>query len=164
VECDVDFRAQARIWSRNAARQPRCGERKWGGSPILKKQFSATLTTLNATHSKVPIMTTTHRFIALVIASAALSTYGADAASNWKEQCAKCHGDDGKGETKMGKKLSIADLTDPKVQAKFTDEEAFKAMKSGRTDASGKTTMKAIEGLSDDDMKALVPFVRSLKK
>ena len=109
-------------------------------------------------------MTTTHRLLALLIATAAVSTYGADAASNWKEQCAKCHGDDGKGETKMGRKLGIADLTDAKMQAKFTDEDAFKAMKAGRTDANGKTTMKAIEGLSDDDMKALVPYVRALKK
>lgn len=109
-------------------------------------------------------MTTTRRLLVLALATAAVSTYGADAASNWTEQCAKCHGADGKGDTKMGKKLDIADLTDAKVQAKFTDEDAFKAMKAGRTDANGKTTMKAIEGLSDDDMKALVPFVRSLKK
>lgn len=109
-------------------------------------------------------MKTSHQLLALVIATAALSTYGADAAANWTDQCAKCHGPDGKGETKMGKKLGIADLTDAKVQAKFTDEEAFNAMKSGRIDTTGKTTMKAIEGVSDDDMKALVPFVRSLKK
>lgn len=109
-------------------------------------------------------MTTPRRFIALAIATATLTTYGADAAANWTQLCAKCHGADGKGETKMGHKLGIADLTDPKFQAKFTDEEAFKAMKTGRTDASGKTTMKAIDGLSDDDMKALVPYVRALKK
>ncbi len=109
-------------------------------------------------------MTTIHRFIVLALASIALSTYGADAAGNWKESCAKCHGEDGKGETKMGRKLSIGDLTDAKMQAKFTDEEAFKAIKSGRTDANGKTTMKAIEGLSDEDMKALVAYVRTLKK
>lgn len=109
-------------------------------------------------------MTTTHRLIAIALASAALSTYGADAATNWKESCAKCHGEDGKGETKMGRKLSIGDLTDAKMQAKFTDDEAFNAIKSGRTDANGKTTMKAIEGLSDDDMKALVAYVRTLRK
>jgi len=91
-------------------------------------------------------------------------SFAADAASNWKDQCAKCHGDDGKGETKMGRKLSIADLTEPKIQAKFTDEQAFKAMKSGLIDSSGKTSMKAIENISDDDMKALIPFVRALKK
>jgi len=109
-------------------------------------------------------MTTPRRLITLSLATAALSTYGADAASNWKQSCAKCHGQDGAGDTKMGHRLGIIDLTDAKAQAKFTDEDAFKAMKSGRTDASGKITMKAIEGLSDDDLKALVPYVRSLKK
>jgi cytochrome c553 len=109
-------------------------------------------------------MTTTRRIIALALATAALSTYGADPASNWKQTCAKCHGQDGAGDTKMGHKLGIINLTDAKAQAKFTDEDAFNAMKSGRKDASGKITMKAIEGLSDDDMKALVPYVRTLKK
>jgi cytochrome c553 len=109
-------------------------------------------------------MKTSHRLLALLIATAALPTYGADAAANWADQCAKCHGPDGKGETKMGKKLGIADFTDAKAQAKFTDEQALNAIKSGVTDASGKTTMKAIEGLSDGDMKALVSLVRSMKK
>lgn len=109
-------------------------------------------------------MTTTKRLIALLLTSAAVSTYGAEAAANWNEHCAKCHGEDGKGNTKMGKKLSIADLTDPNVQAKFTDDQAFKAMKTGLTDDKGKTTMKAIEGLSDADLKALIPVIRALKK
>jgi cytochrome c553 len=109
-------------------------------------------------------MKSTHRLVVLALASLALSAYGADAAANWTDQCAKCHGADGKGETKMGRKLSIGDLSDAKMQAKFTDEDAAKAIKNGLTDANGKTTMKAIEGLSDDDIKALVAHVRSLKK
>jgi cytochrome c1 len=109
-------------------------------------------------------MTTTPRLLTLVLAATAVSTCGADAPAHWQEHCAKCHGDDGKGDTKMGKKLSIADLTDATVQAKFTDEQAFTAMKSGVTDAKGKTTMKAIEGLSDAQLKALVPYLRALKK
>ena len=60
-------------------------------------------------------MTNHHRLILLAFASAALTTYGADAAANWTESCAKCHGADGKGDTKMGKKLSIADLTADKI-------------------------------------------------
>ncbi len=109
-------------------------------------------------------MKSSHRFLALALACAALSTYGADAAANWTDQCAKCHGPDGKGETKMGKKLGIADLTDPQIQAKFTDAEAVKAMKEGIKDKEGKLSMKPIEGLSDDDFKALVPYVRALVK
>jgi len=64
----------------------------------------------------------------------------------------------------MGRKLGIADLSYPNTQAKFSDEQAFKAMKSGLTDASGKTSMKVIENTSDDEMKALIPFVRALIK
>ena len=109
-------------------------------------------------------MTTSQRFIALALATIALSLHGADAAANWKQSCAKCHGADGKGDTKMGHKLGILDLSDAAVQAKFTDDEIFKAVKVGRTDANGKTTMKAIEGMTDDEIKALVPLVRALKK
>ena len=100
----------------------------------------------------------------LLFLGAAVGAYAAEAQANWEEHCASCHGPDGKGQTKMGKKLSIRDLTDAKVQEAFTDEQAFDAMKKGITDENGKTTMKAIEGLSDEDMKALVPLVRALKK
>ena len=110
----------------------------------------------------------TSRFIAvsfvISLAGAALAAYAADAAANWTEHCAKCHGADGKGQTKMGKKLGLRDLSEAAVQAKFTDEQALKAMKSGLTDDKGKITMKAIEGLSDDELKALVAHVRTLKK
>ena len=109
-------------------------------------------------------MKTSRRLLALVIASAALTAYGADAAANWSDQCAKCHGPDGKGETKMGKKLGIADLTDGRVQAKFTDADIVKSIKDGIKDKDGKLAMKPIEGLTDDDMKALIPVLRALKK
>lgn len=109
-------------------------------------------------------MTIRHRLYVLLFAASALGGYAADAASNWTETCIKCHGPEGKGDTKMGRKLSIADLTDAKTQAKFTDEEAFKSIKSGRTDENGKTRMKAAEGLSDADITALVAYVRTLKK
>ena len=101
--------------------------------------------------------------VALLIAGAA-SVRAADAKENWDKNCAKCHGLDGKGQTKMGQKLGIKDYTDAKVQAGFTDEEAFKALKEGLKDKEGKTLMKAAEGLSDDEIKALVQYVRSFKK
>jgi cytochrome c553 len=109
-------------------------------------------------------MNTLHKISALAAASVALTAFGADAATNWKEHCAKCHGDAGKGDTKMGRKLSIADLTDPAVQAKFTDEAAIKAMKEGVKDKSDKQTMKPVENVSAEEMTALVAHVRALKK
>ena len=89
---------------------------------------------------------------------------GAPVQENWDQHCAKCHGPDGKGATKMGQKLGVKDYTDPQVQAKFTDEEAFKAIKEGISE-EGKKKMQAFgEKLSDDDIHALVKHVRSFKK
>ena len=88
----------------------------------------------------------------------------ADGKENWGKQCAKCHGAEGKGDTKMGQKLSIKDLTDAKVQDALTDDAAVKAIKEGLKDKDGKLQMKPVEGLSDDDIKALVQHVRGLKK
>lgn len=97
------------------------------------------------------------------LALTALSASAADAKQTWETTCAKCHGADGKGDTKMGKKLDIKDLTDAKLQASVKDEEMLKAIKEGVKDGE-KLKMKAAEGLNDDEMKALVTYVRSLKK
>jgi cytochrome c553 len=95
---------------------------------------------------------------------AATSVRAADAKETFDKKCAACHGKDGKGETKMGQKLGIKDFTDAKIQAAFKDEDAFKAIKEGLRDKDGKLQMKAAEGVSDDEIKALVAYVRSLKK
>jgi cytochrome c553 len=99
----------------------------------------------------------------LALAAGTSSVLAADAGELWTKNCTKCHGNDGVGETKMGKKLEIKDLTDAKYQASFTDEQAFKAIKEGIKDGD-KTKMKAAEGLSDDEIKALVAKTRSFKK
>lgn len=107
---------------------------------------------------KVLLLATVFGFAAAITASAA------DASENWGKTCVKCHGPEGKGDTKIGEKLGIKDLTDAKVQASFTDADAFKALKEGLKDSEGKTRMKPVEGLSDDEIKALVQHVRGFKK
>ena len=92
-----------------------------------------------------------------------LNASAADAKANWDSLCAKCHGEDGKGQTKMGQKLGVKDFTDAKVQAAITDDAAFKTIKEGKKDADGKTMMKAFDTLSDEEVKGLVAFVRGLK-
>jgi cytochrome c6 len=96
---------------------------------------------------------------ALLIASisfCASMAFGADAAANWSQHCASCHGKDGSGATTMGKKLGVKDYT---KEQSFSDADATKAIKSG----SGK--MKGFgDKLSDADVKALVAYVRGLKK
>lgn len=103
--------------------------------------------------------------LAVVLGLAATTTVkGADAKENWATLCAKCHGAEGKGDTKMGAKLGCKDLTDAKVQAELKDEVAFKSMKEGLKSADDKTLMKPFDNLSDDEIKALVAYVRTLKK
>lgn len=93
----------------------------------------------------------------------AMSASAADVKETYAKACAKCHGPDGKGETKMGKKAEVKDFTDAKIQASFKDEEMIKAIKEGVKDGD-KTRMKAAEGVTDDEIKALVAYVRTLKK
>ena len=89
----------------------------------------------------------------------ASSALAADGAALYAQHCASCHGKDGSGSTTMGKKLAVKDYRDAKVQAGFSDAEAEKAIKDG------KDKMKAFKDkLSDADVKALVAYVRSLKK
>ena len=96
--------------------------------------------------------------------AAAVSAKAADAKENYDNLCAKCHGAEGKGDTKMGAKLGCKDLTDAKVQAEIKDDAAFKAIKEGLKSSEDKTLMKPFDTLSDDEIKALVTYVRSLKK
>ena len=101
--------------------------------------------------------------VSLFIASAG-SMHAADAKALWDANCAQCHGKTGSADTKMGKQLSAKDLTDPKVQAAFSDAKATQSIKEGVKE-NGKTTMKAFGGkLTDDEIKALVAYTRTLKK
>ena len=93
----------------------------------------------------------------------ALSAQAADAKETYDKTCAKCHGADGKGDTKMGKKLGVKDLSDAKVQADLKDEVATKNIKEGVKEGE-KTLMKPAEGLSDDEIKGLVAYIRTFKK
>ena len=106
------------------------------------------------------------KLIALGIAGLFVAGYSVraeDAKAIYERDCAKCHGTDGKGDTKMGKRLGCKDYTEASVQAELKDEDAVKAIKEGLK-KDDKTLMKPAEGLSDDDIKALVAYMRAFKK
>jgi mono/diheme cytochrome c family protein len=91
-------------------------------------------------------------------------TFAAAAKDNWAQYCSRCHGMDGSGQTKIGKKLGLLDYSSADVQAKMTDDEMLKTILQGVT-KDGKQQMAAYQDkLSADDAKALVAYVRSLKK
>ncbi len=88
----------------------------------------------------------------------------APATENWENNCTKCHGDDGKGQTKVGKKLQLKDYSDAKVQAEMKDEDMIKAITDGINDKAGKEKMKAFKDtLSADEIKDLVAYIRKFK-
>jgi cytochrome c553 len=97
----------------------------------------------------------------LLIAAALVA---APVAENWENLCAKCHGADGKGQTKVGRKLQVKDYTDAKVQAEMTDEEIIKVTSEGVVDKKGKERMKAFKDeLSPEEIKAFVAYIRKFK-
>ena len=101
---------------------------------------------------------------AAIGAATVLSASAADVKENFATHCVKCHGEDGKGQTKMGQKAGVKDFTDAKVQESKKDDQMAKSIKEGVKDGD-KTLMKAYaEVLSDDEIKALVAQVRSFKK
>jgi cytochrome c6 len=100
----------------------------------------------------------------LALASLTTGALAAPAAENWENHCAKCHGADGKGQTKAGRKLKVNDYTDAAVQAKMTDEDMIKATADGVMDDKGKEKMKAYKDeLSADEIKDLVAYIRAFK-
>ena len=101
--------------------------------------------------------------LAFVVVATA-STFGADVKANYDKHCAKCHGPDGKGQTKMGKQSGAKDYTDPKVQAELDDAKALKSIKEGQK-VNGKEAMKPFaDKLSDDEIKELIAHIRKFKK
>ncbi len=100
-------------------------------------------------------------FIAVLTSTAMLA---ADGKALYEQHCAKCHGSDGKGDTKMGKKLGAKDYSSSKTWEAVTDSAAMKAVKEGFKDKEGKVVMKATEGVSDGDAKAMVDYMKTLRK
>jgi mono/diheme cytochrome c family protein len=90
-----------------------------------------------------------------------LNANAADGAAIYTKECAKCHGADGKGDTKMGKKLKIKDLT---VEvAKLSDAQIAASITDGVKEGD-KVRMKPVKTVAAADVQAVVAYVKSLKK
>jgi cbb3-type cytochrome c oxidase subunit III len=74
------------------------------------------------------------------------------------KRCAGCHGDDGKAQTKVGKKYDIADFTDPKWSKGWSRAQVEKTIRTG---VKGK--MPALgDKLSEAELHAVSAYVFEL--
>jgi cytochrome c6 len=95
--------------------------------------------------------------ISLIIMAVAGAAF-ADGAAVFTGKCAMCHGKTGAGDTGMGKSMKLRDFATADVQ-KQTDADLAKIV------SDGKGKMPAYKGkLSDDEIKGVVAFIRTLKK
>jgi mono/diheme cytochrome c family protein len=86
-----------------------------------------------------------------------------DAAALYGKSCASCHGKDGKGDTKMGKKSGARDYTTAEGQ-KWSDAEGVKAVLEGVKDGD-KSKMKGFaDKVTEAEAKELVAYIRAFKK
>lgn len=81
-----------------------------------------------------------------------------DAPGIFKENCATCHGIDGRAETFHGRLLGAQNFTDPKWQAATSNQEILHAIKTG----PGPMPAFA-KKLSPTEIEALANYVRSFK-
>ena len=100
----------------------------------------------------------------IVTVIAATSLPAADLKTNWETHCLKCHGADGKGNTRMGRQSGVKDYTDPKVQAEMKDENALKIIKEGIVEKGKKKMDPYADKLSEAEMKELIAHMRTFGK
>lgn len=95
----------------------------------------------------------------LGVGIAAAQSSGAEkGAQVFKTKCAMCHGQDGKGQTAMGKANNLKDLASSDVQ-NVHDSELKNIIENGK----GK--MPAYKGkLTDEQVEQVVAYIRTLKK
>ncbi len=91
-----------------------------------------------------------------MLLAAAIPAAADDAAALYKSKCQVCHGADGKG-TAAGQKMGAKDFQSPEV-AKQSDADLAKITKEGK----GKMP-KYDAKLTDDQIKGLIKYIRSLK-
>lgn len=85
----------------------------------------------------------------------------AGAPALYREHCARCHGEAGRGDGPDSRFLlrRLLDFTDRQAMAKLTDEYLALIIKNGG-DLLGKPGMPAYRTLSDAEIQALVEYLR----
>jgi cytochrome c553 len=104
------------------------------------------------------------RYALLLSLSLATAAHAADdaAAELWTAKCKSCHGADGRAETKVGKKESIVDMSQPAWQKAETDADIREYIAEGSP--KNKKMRPYKDKLSPEQIDSLVAYIRTLKK
>jgi cytochrome c6 len=103
------------------------------------------------------------RWLAGLLALSMCSTAMADSAADiYKAKCKGCHGEDGKAQTKVGKKEKMADISTAEWQSKHSDEDIRTVISDGSKDNAKMKPFK--DKLSAEEIASLVKYIRTLKK
>jgi mono/diheme cytochrome c family protein len=101
----------------------------------------------------------------LLTVAPSLAVPAPTAAQNYEKHCAGCHGTDGKGQTRLGRKSGAKNLTDKAGAGKLTDAELFRTIQAGRRDDQGRERMEGFgNDLSAAEITDLVAYVRRFTK
>lgn len=99
-----------------------------------------------------------------LLAAAATPARASEVADLFSDKCSVCHGDDGKGQTLMGKKFHARDFTAAKWQAKVTDEAIRHTIENGVV-VEGQVRMPPWkEKLTPQQISDLAKYVRTFGK
>jgi mono/diheme cytochrome c family protein len=78
----------------------------------------------------------------------------------FKEKCARCHGDDGRGNTTLGEILDPPDFTDKNWwQGDVQDQRLMSSIRNGKGDMP-----KFEKKLTDQQIESLIKYVRQFDK
>ena len=135
-----------------------CG---WVGSAEVNATLKMTVKKLTpyAAPARLIVLLTVLAFVGSALAATTASAAEPEAAERtFQAHCAGCHGQDGSGNTDVGKSLKIPDLHSAEVQGN-SDEQLSQVI------TNGKNAMPPFKAsLTDDQIHALVMYVRQLKK
>lgn len=85
----------------------------------------------------------------------------------WKAKCGNCHGADGKGKTKKGEEMGIADMTTAAWKKEWSEAKIKEATRKGlqREKDGKKQKMDGYDAgkIKDDQLDALAKFIAELK-
>ena len=98
---------------------------------------------------------------AITLLTAEGTASGTDGSALFNENCRSCHGDDGKAQTVIGRKLGARDLT----QSKLSKEQIIHQIREGKLDPNSSSKMRAFKDeLDEDEIRAISEFVLELRK